>query len=186
MTGERVTFERCDSLRLALGAWTSELAPVAVFDVNALLPDELPRLDGVLALDAFRGQVITIDWRTGSMVIRGSVTAESAIARTGISIRPATGESGRFLTAYVRVEGTREPLWFLLDSGNLRGTLVSTTVLRDSLLALRAPREALLTLGGRAPVHDAFTPADLILDGVLGTDFLQRGPVTLDLRRDLR
>jgi hypothetical protein len=54
--------------------------------------------------------------------------------------------------------------------------------LRDSLLPLHTPQEALLALGGRAPITLRFTPADLILDGALGTDYLQRGPITLDLR----
>lgn len=183
MSGELVTFGRCDSLRINSGGWSTRLAPGAVFDVNALLPKELPPLDGVLALDAFRGHALTIDWPAGTIIIRGTAAADSAIASTGIAIRLATGESGRFLSALFRVGGTRGPLWFLLDSGNLRGTLVATTVLQDSLLPLRSPNQALLALGGRAPVPFTFTPAELMLDGALGTDFLQRGLVTLDLRR---
>lgn len=111
-----------------------------------------------------------------------SVTADSAVAANGVAARLATGESGRFLTALVRVEGTREPLWFLLDSGNLRGTLVATFVLRDSLLPLRGSQEALMTVGGRSPGRFSFTAADLILEGALGTDYFLSGPLTLDLR----
>jgi hypothetical protein len=182
MTGEPVAFARCDSLRLGIGAWSVDLSPVGVFDVNALLPKELPRLDGVLALDAFRGRVLTIDWPANVLVVRGPGTSDSALASTGLTFRVATGESGRFFTALARVEGTREPLWFLLDSGNLRGTLVSKGVLSDSLLPLQGPRQALLAVGGRPSIRIPFTEAALILDGVLGTDFLQAGPVTLDLR----
>ena len=182
MTGEPVVFARCDSLRITVGAWSARLAPVAVFDVAALLPRELPQLDGVLSLDAFRGQVLTVDWPAGALLVRGSVTTSSALANSGVSLRLATGESGRFLTVFVPVGGTREPLWFLLDSGNLRGTLVGREVLRDSLLPLRGPQDAVLTVGGRPPAGFTFAPADLMLDGVLGTDYFQRGPVTLDLR----
>lgn len=186
MSGEPVTFGRCDSLRIRVGAWSASLAPVAVFDVNALLPNELPRLDGVLALDAFRGDVLTIDWRAGAIVVRSSSAADSAIANSGIAARLATGESGRFLTVMARVRGTKEPLWFLLDSGNLRGTVVASSVLRDSLLPLRTPQAALLVVGDRAPMDVPFTAADLIVDGALGTDYLERGPVTLDLRGGIR
>jgi hypothetical protein len=182
MSGEPVVFARCDSLRIELEAWSVTLSPVAVFDVNALLPKELPQLDGVLALDAFRGQVLTLHWPEGSLLIRGTDSADSALANSGVAVRVATGESGRFLTALARVAGTREPLWFLLDSGNLRGTLVSRFVLRDSLLPLDSPQRALLAVGGRAPLAVPFAPADLILDGALGLDYLQRGAVTLDLR----
>jgi hypothetical protein len=182
MTGEPVAFARCDSLRITSGAWSVNLVPVAVFDVSALLPKELPALDGVLSLDAFRGHVVTVDWPAGSLTIRGSATEDSAVADNGVTARLATGESGRFLTALLRVEGSREPLWFLLDSGNLRGTLVAMTVLRDSLLRRSGPKEAMLAIGGRRPIRFTFTAANLVLDGALGTDYLERGPVTLDLR----
>lgn len=182
MTGEPVTFARCDSLRLTSGSWSTSLTPVAVFDVNALLPAELPRVDGVLAMDAFRGQVVTLDWPAGTLTLQGSATADSAARQSGVVVRWATGESGRFLTALVQVAGSREPLWFLLDSGNLRGTLVATSVLRDSLLPLQTGNEALMAIGGRTPVSFLFSAAELIVDGALGTDYLQRGAVTLDLR----
>src|SRR3990170_7851304 len=182
MTGEPVTFARCDSLRITVGDWSSLLTPVAVFDVNALLPKELPPVDRVLALDAFREHILTVDWPAASLILRGSGTADSAIEANGIPIRLATGEQGRFFSALVRVGGTKEPLWFLLDSGNLRGTLVAQTALRDSLLPLHTPQKALLAIGGRAPIRLPFTAADLILDGALGTDYLQRSPITLNLR----
>lgn len=182
MSGEAVVFSRCDSLRLSAGAWSASLAPVGVFDVNALLPNELPRLDGVLALDAFRGQVVTLDWTAGTLIVHDPAQADSAVATSGVAFRAATGESGRFLTAFAQVEGTKELLWFLLDTGNIRGTLVAHSVLRDSLLPLRAPGEAQLRIGGRPAMALPFTAADLILDGVLGTDYFRRGPVTLDLR----
>jgi hypothetical protein len=182
MTGEAVAFQRCDSLRISVGVWTAALMPVGVFDVNALLPPELPRLDGVLALDAFQGSAVTLDWSRGTLTVHAPATADGAMAQTGVHVRVASGESGRFLSVLARVEGRREPLWFLLDSGNLRGTLVARSVLRASLLALASADSVQLRLGGRAPVTLPFAAADLVLDGALGVDFLMRGPVTIDLR----
>lgn len=182
MTGEAVSMMRCESFHFTVSGWAVGLAPVAVFDVNGLLPKELPRLDGLLALDAFRGQVITIDLRNRRLVVRGATLADSAVKDAGVEFRAGTGESGRFLSALVRVDGSRERLWFLLDSGNLRGTLVATSVLRDSLLPLRAPGIATLAVGGRLAYDDSFEVADLAIDGALGTNYLRRGPVTLDLR----
>ena len=183
MTGERVVFARCEAFPLAAGAWSASLSPIGVFDVNALLPKELPRLDGVLALDAFRGEVVTINWSAGTVTLHGPGTADAALAASGIPFRPATGESGRFLSAMARVAGRREPLWFLLDTGNLRGTLVAEHVLRDSLLPLRSDGIAALGVGGRAPIDVPFQSADLVIDGALGADYFQRGPVTLDFRK---
>lgn len=183
MTGERVVFQRCDSLTIALAGWTRELAPVAVFDVNALLPPELPPLDGVLALDAFRGQVVTIDWPGRQLVVHAAATGAEALAAHGIPLREATGENGRTLTVLAEVGGPRGALWLLLDSGNLRGTLLDAHVPRDALLELAPDSSVMLRVGRRAPYRDTAQVDELIVDGVLGTDFLMRGRVALDLRR---
>ena len=182
MTGEPVEFQRCDSVSVELSGWLRRFAPVAVFDVNRLLPEELPRVDGVLALDAFRGQVVTIDWPARRLTVHAPSTSDRALDADGVPIRMATGESGRMLTVFARVAGTRGALWFLLDGGNLRGTLVDAHLRRDSLLLPGPDSLVELRVGGRAPIRVPVQAGSLILDGVLGTDYLQRGPVALDLR----
>jgi hypothetical protein len=186
MTGELVEFQRCDSATLHLSGWSRRFAPVAVFDVNALLPPELPRVDGVLALDAFRGQVVTVDWPGARLIVHGSATSSAAIQAAGLPIRAATGESGRMLTVLARIEGRRGPLWFLIDSGNLRGTLIDASVQGDSLLVAGADSLVELRVGARAPIRVRPHFGRFIMDGVLGTDYLMRGPVVLDLKREGR
>ena len=183
MDGERVAFQRCDSLTLSVSGWPRRFRPIAVFDVNALLPAELPRLDGVLALDAFRGQVLTLDWPGQRLVVHSAGTSESALRGAGVPVRVATGESGRFFSVFAPVAGRLGLLWFLIDSGNIRGTLVDREVQRDSLLFTGSDSTVALQVGPRAAVPTAVQYATLILDGVLGTAFLQRGPLTIDLRR---
>lgn len=182
MSGERVEFGQCDALELSAGAWRAQVDPVAVFDVNALLPKELPRLDGVLALDAFRGRVITLDWPAGQLRIHGDLDADQQVRSTGLAVRAATGDSGRMFSAFAPIAATRGRLWFLLDSGNIRGTLVSRHVATGGLLTITPDGTAPLAIGGRAPVVMSVTVDDLDIDGALGTAFLMSGPVTLDLR----
>jgi hypothetical protein len=182
MSGEPVEFQRCDSVSVALSGWIRRVAPVAVFDLNRLLPPQLPRVDGVLALDAFRGQVVTIDWPARRLIVHARGTSDRALAAEGLPIRAATGESGRMLAAFARVAGSRGDLWFLLDSGNLRGTLVDAHLRRDSLLLPGPDSLVELRIGARAPIRVPAQPGSFILDGVLGTDYLQRGAVALDLR----
>ena len=72
------------------GGWRRRVEPVAVFDVNALLPKELPALDGVLALDAFRGDVVTLDWPAAAIIvhgIQGGARLSSAVASRRASPR---------------------------------------------------------------------------------------------------
>jgi hypothetical protein len=175
MNGDAVSFQRCPAQLLQAGSFRTSISPLAVFDVNALLPGELPRLDGVMALDAFTGRVVRIDWAAGRIEVAPE-TADPPLA-----VRWATGDSGRFLSALARVDGPPGGLWFLLDSGNLAGTLVSEDVLAEGLLH---PKEGVLHLaiGGRPTRAFTYPAARLVIDGALGTDFLLSGPLTLDLR----
>lgn len=175
MNGDAVSFQRCPTQVLQAGSFRTSISPLAVFDVNALLPSELPRLEGVIALDAFAGRVVRIDWAAG----RIEVAAEAA--DPPLAVRWATGDAGRFLSAFARVDGPPGGLWFLLDSGNLRGTLVSEDVLAEGLLQ---PKDEvlLLAIGGRPARAFRYSATRLVIDGALGTDFLLGGPVTLDLR----
>jgi hypothetical protein len=143
------------------------------------LPPELPRLDGVLALDVFRGRIVTLDWKRNRLVARSAAPAPHEFA---LPVRFATGETGRTLTAFVRVEGRRGPLWLLLDSGNLRGLLLARHIVADSAIEILSDSFASLRVTSMPPMRLPFAVADLIIDGALGTDFLQRGAMTLDLR----
>jgi len=182
MTGETVEFQRCEALAVSSGAWQRRLEPVAVFDIGGLLPPELPKLDGVLALDAFDGEVVTLDWPARTLTVHSRDDAPAALRRSGVPVRIATGDSGRFYSALLPVAASRGSLWFLLDSGNIRGTLVARRVVGDGRLEVGANGEAALTIGRRPAVRLRTEAADLDIDGALGTAYLLLGPVTLDLR----
>lgn len=182
MTGEQVEFERCEALDITVGNWRRRLEPVAVFDVNALLPAELPRLDGVLALDAFERQVITINWPVGVLTVHGASENDHASPKHPVPVRIATGDTGRFYSAFVPVAASRGRLWFLLDSGNIRGTLVAQHVVRQGLLDVGPDGDVMLKIGDLPAISIRADTADLLIDGTVGTAWLMRGPVTLDLR----
>ena len=182
MTGERVEFQQCEALDLSLGVWQARLEPVAVFDVNGLLPPELPRLDGVLALDAFRGQVISLDWRSGRVAVHSVADAEGALRQHGLPVRLATGVTGRMFSPFVPVAASRGPLWFLLDSGNIRGILLARHVVSEGRLKLAPDRTVTLRIGTRPGVTLPAEADDLVIDGSVGASYLMQGPVTLDLR----
>jgi hypothetical protein len=116
------------------------------------------------------------------VTVHAPADAAAALKRTGVPVRIATGESGRFYSALLPVAASRGGLWFLLDSGNIRGTPVARHVARDGRLNIAENGDALLTIGARPPVRIRTEPTDLDIDGALGTAWLLLGPVTLDLR----
>lgn len=182
MSGERVAFGRCGRMALRSGGWSATVDPVGVFDLAAVLPPELPQLDGILGLDAFRGHLITIDWPARKITVDNSPGANTSTGPI-LQTRIASGESGRFLTVFVPVAAAKGDLWLLLDSGNIAGTLVARSVVDEGLLQPAADGTVRLALRGRSPMVMPITTSDLIIDGALGTAFLSLGPITVDLRR---
>lgn len=182
MTGEPVVFTTCPSFSAKVAGHPVSLQPVAVFDVNRLLPLELPRVDGVLALDALRGQVVTLDWGADRIVLHAAATVDAALAASGIAVRRATGENGAALSVLAPARGRDRTLWFLVDSGNIRGTLVGRHVEAEGQLPAATDGTTPVAIGSRPAVALRVQADDINYDGVLGTDFLRLRPVTLDLR----
>jgi hypothetical protein len=184
MNGEAVSFQNCERLDASIGAFTFHMAPVAVFDVAALLPAELPPLHGVLSLDAFRGHVVTIDWAGSTATIHSAADQTAALRAHGVPLRVATGENGASLTALLPVRAAHGGhLWFLLDSGNIRGTLVGRHVRQEAALPFTSDSAATLQIGTMPPALYEVVVDDINYDGVLGTAFLMAHVVTLDLRQ---
>ncbi len=182
MNGQAVEFNYCARFHGSLGAWELQHAPVAVFDLRKLLPPELPRLDGVVALDSFRGQVLTLDWAANELRILASSDIPSALGKTGVETRIATGENGASLCVLLPVTGERETLWFLLDSGDSAGTLVAPHLQKEHSIRVDARSTARLQVGTRASESLPVTVEAINYDGVLGTHYLKDHVITLDLR----
>jgi hypothetical protein len=86
----------------------------------------------------------------------------------------------------VAADAPRTPLWLLLDSGNLVGTILSPQAMRrlghavaDSLPS--GPHPVPLQISGLPAEEHAATVMDLIHDGALGAAFFRRRVVTIDL-----
>jgi hypothetical protein len=183
MNGEPVIFKNCPQLRASLSSYEIHVAPFAVFDLNSLLPSELPRLDGVVALDSFRGQVVTLDWSQDALTIHSQADADDAIRTHGVPTRFATGENGAALSVFVPVHGAWGRMWFLLDSGNIKGTLVSRHAIQDGSIQVSSDEIAQLRVGDRNAEAIQVATDDINYDGVLGAHYLQTHAVTLDLRK---
>jgi hypothetical protein len=182
MTGEPVVFRNCEQLNASVSGLSLSMSPVGVFDLNSLLPSELPSLDGVLALDAFRGQVITLDWARNQLSVHSSADGERALATNGIAVRIATGENGSQLSVLAPVRAGNTPLWFLLDSGNIRGTLVARQLTLDGSIEINQDDTALLEIGRRTSQRLSVISDDINYDGVLGAEYLQANVLSIDLR----
>jgi len=189
MSGERLEVDGCGPSRLAID--TLKLQPEAgVFDLMALLPKELPRIDGLVSLQTFADHVVTIDLARNTLEVAGAVDRKRLHSMRAIPIRFSRSFAGAGLDVFVRIQGTRGPLWFELDSGNLDSVRISKHVL-DQLGLATLQTESLqqgnaaniaLNIEGLGPVTVEARGADIIYDGALNAVFLESAVFVLDLK----
>lgn len=182
MDGERIDSKRCGVTRLPFGSFALE-AEAAVLDINALLPEGLPELGGVLSLQTFAGQAITLDFEANRIFFESEQALANRTGRmTEVPVR-LTGELDGFgFAMYLEIEAGGLELLFLLDSSNLRPTRIAPHAL-DLLSANIDPGTDLLDLllAPGLTYQTKYEVADLIHDGALDFKFFDQFLVTMDL-----
>jgi len=170
MTGERVEFQLCDAIPLEIGGRRLRASPMAIWDVMAALPKELPPLDGVLALDRLADQPFTLDLAGLTLTLESPTSLERrVVGMKRLEARAATGLSGADLTVFLH-GSLGQPGWFLFDSGNLDLTQVAPHMLPSSGAS---PSSGVLTLDGLPSVEVATRVREILYDGVLSESFLR-------------
>ncbi|MHA1544092.1 MAG: hypothetical protein ACTSU8_03050 [Alphaproteobacteria bacterium] len=179
MTGEQVESQNCNPVTLDFGEISVEISP-KVMDINSFLPDGLPKLAGLISLQTFQDRLITIDYEEGLVTID---TPESFAARTmdmtEIPLKVTNEKNGESVTMFTQVLETPEPLWFCLDSGNLRSVLVAPYA--AELLGLENNGPLSLQIAGKA-YETTGEVMDIIYDGALDVRFFKAHVIALDLK----
>jgi len=181
MTGAKITAPRCENIAIR---WQGQMlrSPVAiVMDVGS--PDT--PIDGLLALDAFAGRTVTIDFARRELTLE---TSESATARKAGAVRVparlAREIGGLALSVFVEAPTTRGPVRLELDSGNGGTMLVAPRLL--PLLGLKdvvgeGPQHGRIRVAPGVEASGLIFSPDIVIDGNLGMPFLKNWVVTMDL-----
>ncbi|TKR33508.1 hypothetical protein FCE95_04205 [Luteimonas gilva] len=184
MMGDRLDMPRCDDVPLRLGAQTYRVPVAGVFDIVSLLPKDAAPLDGSIALDAFAGRAITIDFPAMRLIVEspGSLRERTAQARS-LPVSLSRELQGRALAASVGIPTRSGMAWMELDTGNGGTILVAKPY--AALLGLdpeeKGPQQADFAVSGALRAQGTAFAPDMILDGNLGMPFLKDKVVTLDL-----
>lgn len=184
MMGDRLDMPRCDDLRLRLGEDVYRLPVAGVLDIASLLAKDAAPVDGSIALDAFAGRAITIDFPGMRLIVESpdSLRERTALARS-LPVSLSRELQGRALAASVGVP-TRDGLaWMELDSGNGGTILVAKPY--AAMFGLdpeeKGPQTADFPVSGSLRAQGVAFAPDMILDGNLGMPFLKDKVITLDL-----
>ena len=183
MSGNRLEMPRCDDFTFSVGGHVLSTPAAGVLDVTPFVAKDAEPLEGSLALDAFDGQTITIDFAAGELVVESPASAKQRIAGARELPLRLVREGGVALAAMVEVPTRQGVVRFELDSGNGGTILVSKPYAALFGLDPDAPgpqRGAFDLAPGIRAEGMMFTP-DLTIDGNIGMPFLKDWVVTLDL-----
>lgn len=201
MGGERVQMERCDNVTLTIHGVPLHHATVGVYDVMTLLPKDWPQVAGVVSLSSFEGHALTVALAEQRLVLE---SPESLQQRTGemspVRTRWGRQQGGLALDIFLPVSISGGQAWFEMDSGTLGPTILAPHTAKalgvdlDGPGVIRhAPRkgqpawwevgQVQLDLVGGEPVQTKAVVEEIIYDGVLGVQDLQRWIITLDLKQ---
>ena len=182
MSGERVEFARCDGVIVEIGGRRFEHPEIGVWDLMAILPEGLPLLDGVLALNTFADTPFTLDLDGRELTLETASSLEIRV-RDMIPVRTrlATGPSGGDVTVFVHgvIDASG---WFLIDTGNLDVVQVAQHLVGATGPVPREVDSVTLTLTGLAPRETTIRIVDIIYDGALSEQLLRQWMWTFDLR----
>jgi len=176
MSGERVDFQLCHAVTISIGGVAFEHEELGVWDINAVLPEGVPPVDGVLSLKTFSAQPLTLDLGAGILTLETASSFRDRIRDMArLNSRIAPGPAGDELTVFVRGE-VDAPAWFLLDNGNL-----DVVQAAPHLGSAENVWEHVLHLDGMPPVTTSFRTRDIIYDGVLSEEFMRQWLFSFDL-----
>jgi hypothetical protein len=184
MSGRRLDGPRCDGVTIAIAGHPFTPPVTAVLAPELIEPNDR-ELAGSLALDAFEGRAVTLDFGSGRLIVESPASLAARVrTMTPLPIRLVRELGGRSLVPVAAVPTASGPLWFELDSGNGGTVLVRKTYAAlfglDSTAAGPQAGDVAVLPAVHARTDRIFTP-DMIIDGNLGMPFLRNWVVTLDL-----
>jgi hypothetical protein len=184
LTGEALAGRTCANVTLGVGPLAVRI-DAGVMDLAAMLGPRAPAVRGMISLNAFDGQALTLDLAHERLIVETPASLATRVkGMTPVPMRLATGEHGGQLTVYVGLRARNGAmLWFEWDSENNASTLISPQALAllggDSTSRVTDLPVALAP--GLEVVIPTMTKGNMIHDGGLSAGFLERAVWTVDL-----
>lgn len=188
MMAQRIDMQRCDKVRVRVGDYEVSRDTVGVFDGSSMMPPGAPHLDGTIALDVFEGQALRLSVGDRTLTPLSAAEVQKLTrGRTALPLHLVRDAEGMALSVNVPVRTPQGVAWFELDSGNTSPIALVGKHLADGLKldpasgANKKSEQATLTLDDGTAWTGDVRVFDLVLDGNLGSTFLSRYEVVLDL-----
>ncbi len=183
MGGERLDNKHCDNITFDLSGQKLLAPVVSTVDIMEFLGPDVPPVDGSIGLDLFAHRTITIVPRKAIVLESPSSLAERVKTAHELPIRIVRDVEGIALSVDGAVRTPEGLAWMELDSGN-GGSLVIANHIAPLLgltTDMTAPQHGQFELANGIAVEGTIRTRDLIMDGNIAAQFLNKWILTLEL-----
>ncbi len=184
MQGEKLNGQRCDDAAVSIGKSQVHAETLMVLDYSALLPPNSPHIDGSLSLDLFPDKTLRFSYsgRTLDILTRPN-DIQALRGKTPMQVRVVRDAQGAALTIDLPVKTRQGTAWFEVDSGNSSGLVLVGKHLAGlfGLSPEAEKQDVSISLADGTTFKGASKVLDLILDGNLGTSFLEKNDIVIDI-----
>lgn len=183
MSGERLDNKHCDNITFDLSGQKLLAPVVSILDIMEFLGPNVPPVDGSIGLDLFARRTITIIPRKAIVLESPSSLAERVKTAHELPIRMVRDVEGIALSVDGAVRTPEGWAWMELDTGN-GGSLVIANHIAPLLgltTDMTTPQQGQFELANGIVVEGTIRTRDLIMDGNIAAQFLNKWILTLEL-----
>ncbi len=182
--GVRFDFSYCPDVTLEIGGRAFHFDEIGTTNIHRIWPPELPPINGVLALDAFRDQPFTLSLDSAVLTLESDASLRRRVRKmTELQVRIATGVDGRSVMALTRVNVNGTTGWFVLDNNQMLPIFVDETILPPPDSGSTDKQVIQFQVAGMEKFPTFGISKPLIYDGLLNDEILRRWELTVDLRK---
>jgi hypothetical protein len=183
MSGERLDNKHCDDITFDLSGQKLLAPVVSTVDIMKFLGPDVPPVDGSIGLDLFAHRTITIIPRKAIVLESPSSLAQRIKTAREFPIRMVRDVEGIALSVDAAVRTPEGLAWMELDNGNGGSLVVANHIAPLLGLAtdLPTPQPGHFELANGIAVDGTVRTRDLIMDGNISAQFLNKWTLTLDL-----
>lgn len=178
---------RCDDIEMNVGGFLTKI-DVTVSDPMIYFPPGSPQIDGIISLQTFEDQIITMDLIGNNLFIETDKSFKKRIA----DMKPLRSRLSRELGGYgvdifLAVNSPKGKVWMLLDTGNTNRLLLAPHAQNQLGIVLdkspdKTPKSVSLDLLGFGTIEAMGREREMIYDGILNYDTILKMLLTIDLR----
>lgn len=189
LKGTRIDMKKCPQTDLQIGPFRAT-RDLAYLDIQNILPEGVPPISGLISLQTFENQAITLDLNENKIIIESEESLKERVSTMEeMRIFLDRGVDNSILDIYVEVPTAKGPLWFILDSGNLAGFLINPHAFEQLGIQKSGVKQAgeeqkqdvELEIPGLGRVQTPIIVQDIVLDGAISAEFMEQLVLTMDL-----